>query len=55
MAQRDLYLYRPRRRFSVTRRCPDKEIHDRYSFALPAEVQGGQLRSAAKPEKTTTI
>nr|WP_258308619.1 transposase [Streptomyces sp. NWU339] len=25
-------------------------FHGRYSFALPGEVQGGQLRSTAKPE-----
>ncbi|MGN9794957.1 Tn3 family transposase [Streptomyces sp. OZ13] len=30
-------------------------FHGRYSFALPAEIQGGQLRSTAKPEKTTTV
>lgn len=26
-----------------------------YSFALPAEVQGGQLRSTSKPEIATTL
>ncbi|WP_200258755.1 hypothetical protein [Streptomyces sp. HSG2] len=30
-------------------------FHGRYSFALPVEAQGGQLRSTAKPEKTTTV
>ncbi|WP_127357400.1 Tn3 family transposase [Actinacidiphila soli] len=30
-------------------------FHGRYSFALPVEIQGGQLRSTAKPEKTTTV
>ena len=34
---------------------PDGALHGRYSFALPAEIQGGQLRSTAKPEKTTTV
>jgi TnpA family transposase len=29
-------------------------FHGRYSFALPAEVQGGQLRSTRKPEGVTT-
>lgn len=29
-------------------------FHGRYSFALPAEVQGGQLRSTRKPEGATT-
>jgi MFS family permease len=29
-------------------------FHGRYSFALPVEVQGGQLRSTAKPDKTST-
>ncbi|MFG2630799.1 hypothetical protein [Streptomyces sp. NPDC048473] len=29
-------------------------IHDRYSFALPAEVQGGQLRPTRKPETAST-
>ncbi|MEV7518894.1 transposase [Streptomyces diastaticus] len=29
-------------------------FHGRYSFALPAEVQGGQLRSTRKPEGAST-
>ena len=29
-------------------------FHGRYSFALPAEVQGGQLRSIRKPETAST-
>lgn len=30
-------------------------FHGRYSFALPAEVQGGQLRATRKPADTTTV
>ncbi|MCP3760699.1 transposase [Streptomyces sp. TBY4] len=29
-------------------------FHGRYSFALPAEVRGGQLRSTRKPEGAGT-
>lgn len=29
-------------------------FHGRCSFALPTEVQGGQLRSTAKPETAST-
>ncbi|MGW4567575.1 hypothetical protein ACWEN3_36065 [Streptomyces sp. NPDC004561] len=53
MAQRDLNLHRHGTGSSVTRRCPDKEIHGRYAFHATNPATGlRQLRDRDAEEDT---